>query len=77
MRSHVKSNCDEIKEKVELVCYCGKVFASKVGLQNHITYTHQQRKDPVCTICEKAFSHTKKPKSMYTLKEKSFSQSKL
>ena len=59
MRSHVRSNCDEIKEKVECVCYCGKVFVSKVGLQNHITFTHQQRKDHLCSICGKAFSHTK------------------
>ena len=59
MRSHVRSNCDEIKEKVECVCYCGKMFASKVGLQKHISYTHQKRRDHVCTICERAFSHRK------------------
>ena len=58
MRKHVKSNCDEIKEKVECVCYCGKVFSSKLRLNYHVTYTHQQKKDHICTICEKAFSFT-------------------
>ena len=56
MRSHVKRYCDEIKEKVELVCYCGKVFSSKLRLNHHVTYTHQQKKDHICTICEKAFT---------------------
>lgn len=54
MTSHINRNCKE-KEKVESVCFCGKVFSCKRALQTH-GHTHKPRKGHKCTICDKVHS---------------------
>lgn len=57
MNRHVRrEHGDEVKNKVEFICYCGKTLTSKSGLNNHIKYTHQKQKNHGCTFCEKAFT---------------------
>ena len=56
MTLHVKrDHGTDAKKKVEFECFCGKMFSSKVGLNNHVKYTHQRVRNHVCTICDKAF----------------------
>lgn len=56
MKSHLKTDHGPVaKEKVLFECYCGKMFTSKVGLDNHVKYTHEGVRHHLCQLCYKSF----------------------